>query len=140
MGFILLIIAFISGLISAYTLSTIDGMDENTGGSAFESVLKMFGKNQLTEQKAFLLNFVKLSVLINLPYFILSLLYVYGEPVPFTLAGSLVLKMLVDFSLNSRRIKNAKNIKNAVNINQKLTKASEFWSMAVYAIHIGFIL
>ena len=140
MGFILLIIAFISGLISAYTLSTIDGMDDDNGGESFESILKMFGKNQLDEQKDFLLNFVKLSVLLNMPYFVLSLFYFFGDPVPFLLATSLVVKMLIDFNLNSRRINKAENLNNAVNTNHKLSKISEFWSMIVYAIHIGFII
>lgn len=140
MGFILLIFAFISGLISAYTLSTIDGMDDDSGGESFESVLKMFGKNQLDEQKDFLLNFVKLSVLLNMPYFVLSLFYFFGDPVPFLLAASLVIKMLVGFNLNARRINKAENLDNAINTNHKLNKISEFWSMAVYAIHIGFLI
>lgn len=134
----LLILASIAGLFNAFMLGRIDEMDEENNG--FEAILFLMGKTSLEEQKNYVYKFTGFSVLINLPYFLLSLLYFYGDLFPFLLSISLFLTLALEVGMQIKQIKQAQTISDAVEINTKLGKVLMFWYMLVYAIHIAYYL
>ena len=139
MRFILLFLAGVSGLLNAYMLGRIDDVNKENKNE-FEDTLVLLGKYQLQDQKDFLLNFVKFGVLINLPYIALSVIYFYGQTVPFILALTLIFFLVLEYKVQLRRISRADEIEEAVEVNTTFGKFTEFWSMAVYAIHIAYLL
>lgn len=139
MRFILLFLAGISGLLNAYMLGQIDDVNKENKNE-FEDTLILLGKNQLQDQKDFLLNFVKFGVLINLPYIMLSMIYFYDQTVPFIMSLTLIFFLVLEYKVQLRRINKANAIEEAVDVNTTMGKLTEFWSMAVYAIHIAYLL
>lgn len=135
----LLILASIAGLLNAYMLGVIDEVneEENVG---FEAMLFLMGKTKLEEQKSYVYKFVGFSVLINLPYFLLSLFYFYGELIPFLLSILLVLLLMIEIGFQIKQIKQAQTINEAVKVNTTLGKVLMFLNMIVYAIHIAYLL
>lgn len=139
MRMLLLILAVISGLMSAYMLGNIDEVNEENKDN-FEDTLIFLGRRELQEQKDFLFNFVKFGILLNIPYIVLSVIYFYGQNVPFLLALTLIISLVLEYSLQWRRIYKAKKLEDAVAVNPTFGKLTEFWSMVVYAIHIAYLL
>lgn len=135
----LFILASIAGLLNAYMLGVIDQVndEENIG---FEAMLVLMGKTQLEEQKSYVYKFVGFSVLIHLPYLLLSLFYFYGELIPFLLSILLVLSLMIEIGVQIKQIKQAQTIDEAVQVNTKFGKVLMFLNMAIYAIHIAYLL
>lgn len=139
MRVILLILAIISGLFTAYMLGRMDDLDEENQ-KEFEDTLVILGKFSLQDQKALVLNFLKFGVLINVPYIVLAVFYFYGQTVPFVLALSMMVMLFVEYRVQLSRVRKADEIEEAVAINTTFGKLSEFWSLVVYAIHIAYLI
>ncbi|HIZ70520.1 MAG TPA: hypothetical protein H9808_01980 [Candidatus Atopostipes pullistercoris] len=139
MRVLLLILAGISGLMNAYMLGNIDEVNQENKNN-FEDTLVFLGRRGLEEQKDFLFRFIKFGILLNVPYIVLSVIYFYGQSVPFILALTLIIFLVLEYSLQWRRIHKAKKLEDAVAVNPTFGKLTEFWSMAVYAIHIAYLI
>lgn len=139
MRVLLLILAGISGLMNAYMLGNIDEVNQENKNN-FEDTLVFLGRRDLEEQKDFLFRFIKFGILLNVPYIVLSVIYFYGQSVPFVLALTLIIFLVLEYSLQWRRIHKAKKLEDAVAVNPTFGKLTEFWSMAVYAIHIAYLI
>lgn len=106
----------------------------------FEDTLVFLGRRGLQEQKDFLFRFIRFGILLNVPYIVLSAIYFYGQRVPFILALTLILFLVLEYGLQWRRIRKAKKLEDAVAVNPTFGRFTEFWSMAVYAIHIAYLI
>lgn len=138
MRILLLIIAGIFGLLNAYILGAIDRVDDQNSMDV-EMALKLMGKKQLEEQKNYVYKMIRFSILINLPYLFLSLLYFFGNRIPFLLSIVLVLTHLLDIGLQIRKIKKANSIDEALESSKEMDKVLMFINMAIYAVHIAFL-
>ena len=139
MRVLLLILAGISGLMNAYMLGNIEEVNEENKDN-FEDTLVFLGRKDLHEQKDFLFHFIKFGILLNIPYIVLSVIYFYGQRVPFILALTLILFLVLEYGLQWRRIRKAKKLEDAVTVNPTFGRFTEFWSMAVYALHIAYLI
>lgn len=138
MRILLLIIAGIFGLLNAYILGAIDRVDDQNSMDV-EMALKLMGKKQLEGQKNYVYKMIRFSILINLPYLFLSLLYFFGNRIPFLLSIVLVLTHLLDIGLQIRKIKKANSIDKALESSKEMDKVLMFINMAIYAVHIAFL-
>lgn len=138
MRILLLIIAGIFGLLNAYILGAIDRVDDQNSMDV-EMALKLMGKKQLEEQKNYVYKMIRFSILINLPYLFLSLLYFFGNRIPFLLSIVLVLTHLLDIGLQIRKIKKANSIDEALESSKEMDKVLMFINVAIYAVHIAFL-
>lgn len=138
MRILLLIIAGTFGLLNAYILGAIDRVDDQNSMDV-EMALKLMGKKQLEEQKNYVYKMIRFSILINLPYLFLSLLYFFGNRIPFLLSIVLVLTHLLDIGLQIRKIKKANSIDEALESSKEMDKVLMFINMAIYAVHIAFL-
>lgn len=138
MRILLLIIAGTFGLLNAYILGAIDRVDDQNSMDV-EMALKLMGKKQLEEQKNYVYKMIRFSILINLPYLFLSLLYFFGNRIPFLLSIVLVLTHLLDIGLQIRKIKKANSIDEALESSKEMDKVLMFINVAIYAVHIAFL-
>ena len=87
LGFIVLVLALVSGLICAFSLSILNRYDDDVVKEVIEA-LSIFGKKTWSDQREYLSYFVQLGIMIKIPYFILTIFYFYGETIPLVLTGS----------------------------------------------------
>jgi len=134
---ILLAMAFIGGLASAYSLSSA-GDDDEEESTEFDQMLTVMGVGNLSGKKNALYKLLNISLVISLPYAVLSLIYFYGETVPFVLSIIFIIIQLVSYISLRRRIARTEAIQNLVLIGT-FDNIMQFFEMAVLAIHIGYL-
>src|SRR5699024_10020438 len=113
---LLLILAGISGLMNAYMLGNIEEANEENKDN-YEDTHVCLGRRGLQEQKASLFRFIRFGILLNVPYIVLSAIYFYGQRVPFILALTLILFLVLEYGIQWRRIRKAKKLEDAVAVN-----------------------
>jgi len=134
---ILLVMAFIGGLASAYSLSGAGYTDEKERVE-FDQMLNMMGINNLAGKKKALFKLLNISLVIAFPYALLSLIYFYGTTVPFVLSIVFIILQLVSYANLRKRIKKTDAITELVLLDT-FDKFLEFFEMAILAIHIGYL-
>jgi len=133
---VLLVMAFIGGLASAYSLSQGDSDDEET--AEFDQMLTVMGVGNLSGKKNALYKLLNVSLVISFPYAILSLIYFYGATVPFVLGIIFIIIQLLSYFSLRRRIAQTEDIKSLVLIGT-FDNMMQFFEMSILAIHIGYL-
>jgi len=133
---VLLVMGFIGGLASAYSLSQGDSDDEET--AEFNQMLTVMGVGNLSGKKNALYKLLNVSLAISFPYAVLSLIFFYGATIPFALSVIFILIQLLSYFSLRRRITKTEDIKSLVLIGT-FDNIMQFFEMAILAIHIGYL-